>query len=508
MNLANKQMTFHKPRQVSTGINEGIRALAENYAGNIQLATDHCVTRVQGLTEAKLTRARAQNPPRYTRDGQSFVTLVWVLLVDGVMPQRKLAATREWLLKIIQATDLFEDKLTDADLPTLIEIFVQSIRFNEGVAAPASEIITRTFTRVWAANPLSEDEHSRNMPILNRLFIGRDRDVEVILQRLGIEDKSQRYPLTIVRGWPGVGKTALVNAIAHHENVKDAFADGLLWSSVGRDGDIFSLFKNWARQLGALHLLQIQHLGDLADGLRPVLRGRDIFILTDDIWTEAQGMYVKSVVDLKANTLLLTTRFTDVANALQDLNTDIYVLNTLSEQHATELLTILAPEPVRLHHKRIPELIKVLEGLPLALRVAGPTLQHYHNMHFDIDELIDDFVNDYNRLLESTAPGDRFDEATGQTPTIALLFKRSVETLSPEAQDAFIGLGVFKHKPATFNLKALQEVWEAEDARRLVALLIGRGLMEARSDKRYWVHQTLHMYANKLLDNLDEGLGS
>ena len=61
MDLANKQVTFHKPTQISNGLNEGIRALAERYNGNIQAATEHCLERVANLTEARLTHHRGLN---------------------------------------------------------------------------------------------------------------------------------------------------------------------------------------------------------------------------------------------------------------------------------------------------------------------------------------------------------------------------------------------------------------------------------------------------------------
>ncbi len=509
MNLANKQITFHKPKQISAGINEGIRAIAENYNGHIQAATDHCVERIRGLTEAKLTRCRAKNPPGYTRDGQSFITLLWILLVDGLTPHRQSRAVREWLGQIIDGTDLFEGELNEESLPALIETFIQSIDFHDDIERPTPEIITRTIMQIWAADSASVDEIHRTMPILNRIFIGREDDLSIIHQRIGVDgvdNEAKRHPLTIVRGWPGVGKTALINAVAHDKAVKAAFADNVLWASLGRNGDLFDTFKDWARQLGALHLLPIQHLKDLVRGLRAVLAGRDMLVIVDDIWTEEQGLYIKQVVDLKTNTLLLATRFTDLANKLKDVPEDIYVLEVLPEAHAIELLGILAPEPARIYQHRLPQLVKVLEGLPLALRVAGPTLQHYHEMLFDIDELIDEFENDYNRLLEASAPSDRFDEETGQTPTIELLFKRSVETLSSGAHLAFMALGVFKHKPATFDANALQSVWEVDDPKTLIENLIGRGLMDTAPDSRYRIHQTLHMYANKLLDNHINGL--
>lgn len=383
-------------------------------------------------------------------------------------------------------------------------IFVETVQLNDGYPTPTLELITPTLMQVWAATPPLGDGTTRSLPIPVRLFVGRDDDTAVLYRRLGVgaANRPQRRPLTIVRGWPGVGKTALINVLAHDKQVSQAFADGVLWASLGEDGDIFGTLRAWAKQLGALHLLAIQQLPELLDGLRMVLSKRDLLVVVDDIWTEEQGQYVRRVVDLSTNTLLLTTRFTEVAKQLADLPEDIYVLESLSEGHSIELLTILAPDPVRIYQKRIPQLVRVLEGLPLALRVAGPTLQYYHTMHFDIVGLLDEFEQDYNRLLGSIAPNDRFDEKTGKTPTIELLFKRSVDTLTPAARRAFAGLGVFKQKPATFNDKALKEVWEVANPNPLIETLIGRGLMDTAPDRRYRIHQTLHMYANKLLDEL------
>jgi hypothetical protein len=123
-------------------------------------------------------------------------------------------------------------------------------------------------------------------------------------------------------------------------------------------------------------------------------------------------------------------------------------------------------------------------------------------MHFDVNELLDEFEQDYNRLLSLDAHGVRFDEVTGQTTTIELLFKRSVDTLSEEARFAFAALGTFKEKPALIELASLQFVWSVSDPRPLVANLIGRGLMESTPQGYYRIHQTLHMYANKLLDSM------
>ena len=212
---------------------------------------------------------------------------------------------------------------------------------------------------------------------------------------------------------------------------------------------------------------------------------------------------MKHVLDLQHNTVLLATRFTDIAEALADTKSDIYVLPSLTIEASVDLLGILAPKASKIYHERMPQLAQTVEGLPLALCVAAPLVQNYHDMGFDVDALIDEFEDNYNRLLLSDSPADRFDEQTGRTPTIELLFKRSVETLSEEGQYAFRALGVFQHKPATFDFDAMKKVWLVDNPEDVTSLIVGRGLLDVTPDKRFRMHQTLHMYANKLLDDYD-----
>lgn len=504
MDLTNKQITFYKPGVVQQAINQGIRALTERYDGSTGRAVDHCINIVDGLSEARLTHMRSQDPPGYTRNGQSFVTLVWVLLVDGMLPYRRRSDVREWLAQLLEATDLFEGSVQQENLPQLVDLFTRTIQYQPGSTPPSATTIRQTLTSLWTKSDGLPADDNRHKPIFNRLFLGRQNDLDWIYQRIGIGKSTQQgEKLTIIRGWPGVGKTAFINTIVHDDLVTSSFEQGILWASVGKNGDAFQIQKDWCRQLGLHQLAHIQDFQELRDRLRSVLTGQNILLVVDDIWTDSQGFYFKNIADLKSNTLILTTRFTDVANSLADIPDDVYVMEPLSQQHALDLLAILAPEPVKHHQKLMPELIQMLEGLPLALRVAGPLLQHYYTMGFSIDDLVHEFATDYRRLLDTKAPADRVDEETGQTPTIALLFKRSVDTLPAEAQLAFALLGILKEKPATFNMKALRSLWTDYDAEKMALLIVGRGLMEPTRQQRYWVHQTLHMYANKLLVEFD-----
>ena len=507
MSFSGKQITYHKPTVVAGSLNSGLRALAESYAGSITRATDHCLQRVDGLTDSRLARARddGEKMPRYTRNGAIFITLVWVFLVDGVMPHRPADVVRDWFTALVNATDLFEDDLSEDDIPALVDLFETSLADHLRTDTPTRELITRMLSGILRGTSPNAAETSRTHPIYNRLFVGRDDELNALQGRLGLSDSAQRQSLTIVRGWPGVGKTALVNALLHADNVTTAFSEGILWAALGREGDLLTTLHRWATELGAHHLRGVEALPELIAGLRTALNGREILIVADDIWTVEQGQNVKQAVDLKSNTLLMTTRFRDVADTLSDRSGDVYVLDSLSEAHAIDLLRAIAPQPVSRYAHRMPGLVTAVERLPLALKVAAPLLNHYHQMGFDVERIITEFENDYKRLLNSIGPSDRFDEATGKTPTIELLFQRSVETLTADAHLAFAMLGVFQHKPATFAIAALADVWE-QSPEPLITEIAGRGLMEPTEPGRFHVHQTLHMYADKLLDDYDAGL--
>jgi hypothetical protein len=69
------------------------------------------------------------------------------------------------------------------------------------------------------------------LPPLPSLVVGRDQQLEEIKQRLGIGTEEQRA-ITVVHGWPGVGKSTLVAKLAHDPEVGKHFpmgSCGLLW---------------------------------------------------------------------------------------------------------------------------------------------------------------------------------------------------------------------------------------------------------------------------------------
>ena len=85
---------------------------------------------------------------------------------------------------------------------------------------------------------------------------------------------------------------------------------------------------------------------------------------------------------------LITTRVNSVAAALAPTPDAIYRLAVLTDQKAIELLQALAPGIVAQHPEPCRELVRALEGLPLALQVAGRLLQVEASYGFGVEDLL------------------------------------------------------------------------------------------------------------------------
>ena len=74
-------------------------------------------------------------------------------------------------------------------------------------------------------------------------FVGRNQEIERMVREL----RSGKD--LAVEGLPGVGKTTLAVAIAHHPGIRRRFKDGVLWASLGLNADVASALMNWANAL-------------------------------------------------------------------------------------------------------------------------------------------------------------------------------------------------------------------------------------------------------------------
>lgn len=337
-------------------------------------------------------------------------------------------------------------------------------------------------------------------PPLPALVIGREDDLGNLKARLGIGDDGQapRAPqvMTAVRGWPGVGKTTLAATLAHDPAVSATFPDGVLWASLGESPSVFAELAAWCRALGVPDLAGAKSVEELSVQLTALLRNKQMLLIVDDVWDARDAAPFN--VGGRGCAILVTTRLPEVARTIAPAAGDVYVLGVLSDENALALLRQLAPEVVARAEAASLELVQEIEGLPLAIQVAGRLLHTEASYGFDVTQLLTE-LREGAQLLAQDAPLDRVDPVTGITPTVAVLLQKSTERLDEPTLECFAYLGAFAPKPATFDAGAMKSVWEADDPLPTIRTLVDRGLLEPTGNGRFWMHAILVAHARSFL---------
>lgn len=346
-----------------------------------------------------------------------------------------------------------------------------------------------------------------NAPPLPTLIVGREDAIRELKIRLGVTtDGSTGTPvqiLTAIRGWPGIGKTTIAATLAHDPDIAARFPDGVLWVSLGQNPNLLSELATWGRVLGTDDLLRAKSVEEASTQLTGLLRNKRILLIVDDVWESEHAIPFR--VGGAACAMLVTTRINIVAQALAPTPDHIYRLPELSDDKSLELLQLLAPTVVAQFPQESLDLVHELEGLPLALQVAGHMLNAEASYGFGVQELLTELREgakkyESDKLLGATAPADRVDLATETTPTVAVLLQKSTERLDEDVRDSFAYLGAFAPKPATFDLDAMAYVWQREDPKPVARTLVDRGLLEFIPEMgRYQMHALVVMHAKSLL---------
>ncbi|HYY99559.1 MAG TPA: NB-ARC domain-containing protein [Pyrinomonadaceae bacterium] len=338
------------------------------------------------------------------------------------------------------------------------------------------------------------------------VFVGRDESLREVIDLIGVGSESPDNSLTVVRGWPGVGKTTLVAVLSRDQAVREAFPDGVLWTSLffgehqltqsALEHKLLSLMAGWGRVLGTDSLLRVPTVGEVTAQLAAMLRNKRMLLIVDDVWHQGHAApFIQASGSRCA--VLATTRLPEVARQLASGHGKVYQLPVLTEEHALRLLRILAPAVVQSHQQECRELLHELEYLPLSIHVAAGLLKAEAELGLDVVDLIAE-IRSGAALIQATAPVNRTENGT--TPTIAALLRRSTDVLDEEARDCFAFLGAFAPKPATFDLEAMASVWERGDPKPMVRKLASHGLIEYVGDGRYQMHALLVQHANSLLE--------
>ncbi len=339
------------------------------------------------------------------------------------------------------------------------------------------------------------------LPIQMHELIGRDD----LLQQLKTHLLAQKsLALSALNGLPGVGKTAIVNQLAHDRDIQAYFEHGILWAGVGQHPNMIGLLSKWGAllTLAPFEIARLTNAAEWGNTLRDVIGERRMLIVLDDVWRIEDAFALK--VGGPQCTYLLTTRIPQLAVQFgAEHATNVHELN---EVDSLALLTRFAPTVVAQEPEATLALVRATGGLPLALTIMGRYLQlhAYSDQPRRIKTALEHVQNIQKRLLlaQSTSPSERPPSLPTGTPfSLQSVIDLSIHQLLPKIRQALRAIAILAPKPNTFSDEVA--LFVANVSTDVLEALEDTGLLEVSGTNRYSLHQTIADYT--CLDAPDTG---
>jgi hypothetical protein len=326
--------------------------------------------------------------------------------------------------------------------------------------------------------------------------IGREQEIVKIKDLLNLEDAqaTEESPV-VLQGIPGAGKSILAIKIGRTPDILNHF-DGVLWADCGPEANIRSLQSTWGDMLG-VDLRSEPDGQACSNRLQSLLFRKRFLLILDDVWRAEQACQL--LVGGPYCRTLITTRNLNVATTLS-APSHIVSVQPLSLDDSLELLYKLVPASTPIDRITAENICKKLGGLPLAIMLVGRLLAQEAGIPSRTYRLLNDISTQREARLSLSQVEGR--SGLSGEATIRAVLGMSIEQLDPTDQDRFALLSVFGGEPLTFEIGATSFVWgcSLEEAERTVSELLSRGLLQATSDDRYYLHQLLADYAEELRD--------
>lgn len=346
------------------------------------------------------------------------------------------------------------------------------------------------------------------LPPRPALVVGRSGALTKLLRGFAAdfsEPDCQIQAIVAVRGWPGVGKTTVAAELAYNQETRRLFPDGVLWAHVGQTPRTLDELRRWARALGDDAGGMLCDALELSRRLAAMLRDRRMLLIVDDAWRSSDARLF--LIGGEGCGMLVTTRLLAVAEEITPSPAHRHQLDVLSTEESLELLRRLTPQSVVEAPDECRALVEELEGLPLAIQVAGRLLNaetRLGDRGLSVGRLLADVRGGARRLLAQAAPTDTAEVLHEMTPTVASLLRRSTDAMDLELQYRFAALGFYPPKPADFDVEGLAAMWDVpiDVSATTVADFLNRGLLEASADGRYQIHAVLIAHAKLLAEAL------
>ena len=344
-----------------------------------------------------------------------------------------------------------------------------------------------------AQTTFTEIKQRFQAPPLPAHYVERAEAVREVVEAL-LNDASDQNGILIVNalhGLPGIGKTTLAAAVAHHPAIRDRFKDGVLWATLGQKPDILSQLASWVQALGDREYRPTT-IADATNYLRTLLNPTAVLAIVDDVWEpEHVTPFLAGGLNCR---LLMTTRRAHVAD---QAGARLCTVETMNLTEAMALLTkrVEGGEGSSMSATDVKQAAALAEEtgyLPLALELMGALVARGYSW----DDARTSLTLEKTRRREGELHRHRAQSKLEASLQVSLNRLRMED---PTAWECFAWFGVLPEDMIATPAMA-SVLWDLSEreARLLLNSLADEAILQ-RYGSNFRIHDLMHEMAQHLL---------
>ncbi|MEU5837274.1 NB-ARC domain-containing protein [Streptomyces diacarni] len=345
-----------------------------------------------------------------------------------------------------------------------------------------------------APSPTGRSVRPDQVPVMTVPFSNRTAELGSLEARLGaLAGGSGSVGVDVLFGPPGVGKSAMAWRCA--ERAKGRFPDGQLYVDFGalRDqaaplsgpgGDVSEALAMCLRSLPEGELGIPDSLLDRTNLFRSRTSDLRILLVLDDVNQAAQ---VRALIPKGAGSAVLATSQGRIGELAVQGGARLVRVKPLDVHGGLELLKDrCGPEAVEAEPEAAERLVRLCDGLPVALQVVAARLD---DENLSMAELAAELDDEASRLAGLALDGEE--------SSVSAILGPSYRLLPPDAARLYRLLGWLPFGIFDVGVAAIAADVAPGSAKRLLGVLAKASLVEKTQDGRYRMHDLVRLHARE-----------